>query len=181
MRRNPNTTTNQNKRLILRWMPMDGYHSPGPHSIQEPMSLFIQRLVEALCRDHTQKGRLQSQYIFLPRGFIRPVFDFHYDSAGFQGADGVPLVCGNAQRHHRAARTRVQGPTDRAREGLPYPASGLGEAGFGPGWLPGIGPAPIQEWCPQIPVFQADGTVSKVRRFRGDCKCGVAGNEQLQG
>lgn len=53
---------------------------------------------------------------------------------------------------------------------IPYPARGLGEAGFGPGWLPGIGPAPIQERCPQIPVFQADGTVSKIESFRGDCK-----------
>ena len=35
---------------------------------------------------------------------------------------------------------------------------------------PGIGPAPIQERCPQIPVFQADGTVSKIESFRGDCK-----------
>ena len=93
----------------------------------------------------------------------------------------MPLAGRNVQRHHRAARTRVQGLVDRAPEGLPYPASGLGEAGFGPGWLPGIGPAPIQKWCPQIPVFQADGTVSKIESFRGDCKGGVAGNEQLQG
>ena len=35
---------------------------------------------------------------------------------------------------------------------------------------PGIGPAPIQERCPQIPVFQADGTVSKIESFQGDCK-----------
>ena len=58
------------------------------------MAFILQRLVEALCRD---------QYIFLPRGFIRPVFDFHYDSAGFQGADGVPLADGDVQGDYRAA------------------------------------------------------------------------------
>ena len=58
------------------------------------MAFILQRLVEALCRD---------QYILLPRGFIRPVFDFHYDSAGFQGADGVPLADGDVQGDYRAA------------------------------------------------------------------------------
>lgn len=43
------------------------------------------------------------QNIFLPCRFIRPVFDFHYDSAGFQGADGVPLADGDVQGDYRAA------------------------------------------------------------------------------
>ena len=43
------------------------------------------------------------KYIFLPRGFIRPVFDFHDDGAGFQGADGVPLADGDVQGDYRAA------------------------------------------------------------------------------
>ncbi len=43
-----------NERLILRWVPMDGYHSPWLHCIQHPMALVFQRLMEALCRDHTQ-------------------------------------------------------------------------------------------------------------------------------
>ncbi len=64
----------------------------------------------------------------------------------------------------------VRLPPDCTRFRYPTPASGLGEAGFGPEWLPGIGPAPIQERCPQIPVFQAYGTVSKIESFRGDCK-----------
>ena len=104
-----NPAPQDNERLILRWVPMDGYHSPRLHCIQEPMALVFQRLVEALCRDHTQQGRLQSQYIFLPRGFIRPVFDFHDDSAGFQGADGVPLADGDVQGDYRAAGREFDG------------------------------------------------------------------------
>ena len=56
--------------------------------------------MEALCRD---------QYIFRPRGFIRPVFDFHDDSAGFQGADGVPLADGDVQGDYRAAGREFDG------------------------------------------------------------------------
>jgi len=50
----PNLASQDNERLILRRVPMDGYHSPRLHCIQEPMALVFQRLVEALCRDHTQ-------------------------------------------------------------------------------------------------------------------------------
>ena len=49
-----NLASQDNKRLILRWVPMDGYHSPMLHRIRKPMALVFQRLVEALCRDHTQ-------------------------------------------------------------------------------------------------------------------------------
>ena len=49
-----NLASQDNERLILRWVPMNGYHSPWFHCIQEPMALVFQRLVEALCRDHTQ-------------------------------------------------------------------------------------------------------------------------------
>ena len=50
----PNLASQDNERLILRWVPMDGYHSPWLHRIQHPMALILQRLVEALCRDHAQ-------------------------------------------------------------------------------------------------------------------------------
>ena len=49
-----NLASQDNERLILRWVPMDGYHSPWLHRIQHPMTFILQRLVEALCRDHTQ-------------------------------------------------------------------------------------------------------------------------------
>ena len=49
-----NLASQDNERLILRWVPMDGYHSPWLHGIQESMALIFQRLVEALCRDHAQ-------------------------------------------------------------------------------------------------------------------------------
>ena len=49
-----NLASQDNERFILRWVPMDGYHSPWLHRIQESMALILQRLVEALCRDHTQ-------------------------------------------------------------------------------------------------------------------------------
>ena len=49
-----NLASQDNERLILRWVPMNGYHSPGLNRIQEPMALILQRLVEALCRDHAQ-------------------------------------------------------------------------------------------------------------------------------
>ena len=50
----PNLVSQDNERLILRRMPMDRYFRPGLHRIQHPMALVFQRLVEALCRDHTQ-------------------------------------------------------------------------------------------------------------------------------
>ena len=31
----PNLVSQDNERLILRWVPMDGYHSPWLHRIQE--------------------------------------------------------------------------------------------------------------------------------------------------
>ena len=49
------------------------------------------------------------QYIFLPRGFIRPAFDFHYNGAGFQGANGVPLADGDVQGDYRAAGREFDG------------------------------------------------------------------------
>ena len=42
-------------------------------------------------------------------GFIRPVFDFNDDSAGFQGADGVPLADGDVQDDYRAAGREFDG------------------------------------------------------------------------
>ena len=50
----PNLASQDNERLSLRRVPMDGYHSPWLHSIQKKMAFILQRLVEALCRDHTQ-------------------------------------------------------------------------------------------------------------------------------
>ena len=49
-----NLASQDNERLILRWVPMDGYHSPRLHCIQKSMALILQRLMEALCRDHAQ-------------------------------------------------------------------------------------------------------------------------------
>ena len=49
-----NLASQDNERLILRWVPMDGNHSPWLHSIQKTMAFILQRLVEALCRDHAQ-------------------------------------------------------------------------------------------------------------------------------
>ena len=49
-----NLSSQDNERLILGWVPMDGYHSPRLHCIQHPVALVFQRLMEALCRDHTQ-------------------------------------------------------------------------------------------------------------------------------
>ena len=49
-----NLASQDNERLILRWVPMDGHYSPRLHRIQHPMALVFQRLVEALCRDHAQ-------------------------------------------------------------------------------------------------------------------------------
>ncbi len=45
----PNLASQDNERLILRRVPMDGYLRPRLHCIQEPMTLVFQRLVEALC------------------------------------------------------------------------------------------------------------------------------------
>ncbi len=59
-------------------------------------------------RSHPKRP-LQSQYIFLPRGFIRPVFDFHDDGAGFKGADGVPLADGDVQGDYLAAGREFDG------------------------------------------------------------------------
>ena len=42
-------------------------------------------------------------------GFIRTVFDFNDDSAGFQGADGVPLADGDVQDDYRAAGREFDG------------------------------------------------------------------------
>ena len=37
------------------------------------------------------------------------ILDFHYDSAGFQGADGVPLADGDVQGDYRAAGREFDG------------------------------------------------------------------------
>ena len=50
-----NLASQDNERLILRWLPMDGYHSPWLHRIQKPMALILQRLMEVLV--HAQTGR----------------------------------------------------------------------------------------------------------------------------
>ena len=42
----PDLASQDNERLILRWVPMDGYHSPWLHRIQEPMALRIQTLMK---------------------------------------------------------------------------------------------------------------------------------------
>lgn len=37
----PNLASQDNERLILRWVFMDGNHSPWPHRIQKPMALCL--------------------------------------------------------------------------------------------------------------------------------------------
>ena len=37
-----------NERLILRWVPMDRHHSPWLHRIQHPMTLILQRLMKVI-------------------------------------------------------------------------------------------------------------------------------------
>ena len=54
MSSHPNLASQDNERLILRHVPMDGYHSPWLYRTQHPKTFILQRLVEALCRDHTQ-------------------------------------------------------------------------------------------------------------------------------
>ena len=49
-----NLASQDNERLILRWVPMDRYFRPWLHCIQHPVALVFQRLMEAICRDHTQ-------------------------------------------------------------------------------------------------------------------------------
>ena len=53
-----NLASQDNERLILRRVPMDGYHSPWFHSIQEPMALFIQTLMKIVV--HPQPARCLS-------------------------------------------------------------------------------------------------------------------------
>ena len=40
-----NLASQDNERLILCWVFMDGYHSPWLHSIQHPVALIVQRLI----------------------------------------------------------------------------------------------------------------------------------------
>ena len=49
----PNLASQDNERLILRWVPMDGYHRPRLHRIQESMALIIQRLMEVVVHPQT--------------------------------------------------------------------------------------------------------------------------------
>ena len=50
-----NLASQDNERLILRWVPMDGCHSHWLHGIQHPMTFIIQRLMEIIV--HAQTGR----------------------------------------------------------------------------------------------------------------------------
>ena len=46
MSNHPNLASQDNERLILRHAPMNSYHSPWLHRIQEPMALRIQTLMK---------------------------------------------------------------------------------------------------------------------------------------
>ena len=50
-----NLASQDNERLILLWVPMDGYHRPWLHRIQHPMALILQRLMVVIV--HAQTGR----------------------------------------------------------------------------------------------------------------------------
>jgi len=71
------------------------------------MTFILQRLVEALAEITLQKADYKAS--ISSSRFIRPVFDFHYDGAGFQGADGVPLADGDVQGDYRAAGREFDG------------------------------------------------------------------------
>ena len=60
-----NRASQDNERLILCWVPMDGYHSPWLYRIQKPMALVFQRLMEVIV--HTQTRRA----LGLPRQVIQ--------------------------------------------------------------------------------------------------------------
>ena len=53
-----NLASQDNERLILRWMPMDGNHSPRLHRIQKPMALLIQTPMKIII--HPQPRRFLS-------------------------------------------------------------------------------------------------------------------------
>ena len=78
-----------------------GYRTP-PFPPTQPTRL---RMMLPLAR--RMKGLFQD--IFLPRGFIRPIFHFHNDRAGFQHTNSMPLVDGNIQSHDRSARREFDG------------------------------------------------------------------------
>ena len=44
----PNLASQDNERLILRHVPMNGYHSPWLYGIQHPMTFILQRLMEII-------------------------------------------------------------------------------------------------------------------------------------
>lgn len=56
-----NLASQDNERLILRWVPMDGYHSPWLHRIQHPMAFILHRLISPMpdygrCPQSMQNG-----------------------------------------------------------------------------------------------------------------------------
>ncbi len=50
-----NLASQDNERLILGWMPMDGYQSPWLHRIQHPMALVFQRLMKVIVHSQTRR------------------------------------------------------------------------------------------------------------------------------
>ena len=59
-----NLASQDNERLILRWVPMDGYHSPRLHGIQKPVALVLQRLMKIIVHSLPRRDlRLVGQVI----------------------------------------------------------------------------------------------------------------------
>ena len=61
MSSHPNLISQDNERLILGWVFIDGYHSPWLHCIQHPMALIFQRLISPMpdygrCPQSMQNG-----------------------------------------------------------------------------------------------------------------------------
>ena len=59
-----NLASQDNERLILWWMSMDGYHTPWLYGIQHPMTFILQRLMEVIVHAQTRRSlRLRTNQI----------------------------------------------------------------------------------------------------------------------
>ena len=90
-----NLASQDNERLILRWVPMDGYHSPRLHRIKHPMALILQRLMKVVV--HAQTGRCPLRNpllkdILRADGFVRPILRLKQHRSALQALQAMPLA-----------------------------------------------------------------------------------------